>query len=522
MKKTILMALVMLFGVIVSAAQPKFTEKELAYLPATAQIALFKAGIITPSEVLEAQIAQVQKYNGSYNTERRDLEKELNTFNAGKINAICFDRFAEARQAAKAATERYRNGTARRLEGVTVGVKNENSVVGWRVDMGSLVLKDIPPCTQDCPLIERLKNEGAILVFSTTVPELYVSCMTWSRLYGVTRNPWNLAYGVGGSSGGSGAALAAGFCTIATGSDMGGSIRLPASMNGVYGFKPPFGRVPTSEIAYETLGPLTRTFDDLVLMQDIIAGPHPRNHATLRPKLDYPTEYKSLKGAKVAVCYFPKWLDGGCDKEVNEALDKVAEALKKSGAEVISIDSDWSVQGGKLATFINGLLSTEMYELIDIAADHQDLLCRNVKPFFADISAYNPRALLKATALGEESHADVQENVFGKGCIALIMPTLATPFVSPSFQATENDAALVNGKEVRSNDIILTPIWNLLNRYPVVDMPVMLSSKRVPIGVQIVGNTYDDLAAFRVAAGLSKVLPQLYTGDRFPDFREQK
>ena len=158
MKKTILIVLVMLFGLIVSAAQPKFTEKELAYLPATTQIALFKAGIITPSDVLEAQIAQVQKYNGSYNTERRDLEKELNTFNAGKINAICFDRFAEARQAAKAATERYRNGTARRLEGVTVGVKNENSVVGWRVDMGSLVLKDIPPCTQDSPLIERLKT----------------------------------------------------------------------------------------------------------------------------------------------------------------------------------------------------------------------------------------------------------------------------------------------------------------------------------------------------------------------------
>ena len=204
------------------------------------------------------------------------------------------------------------------------------------------------------------------------------------------------------------------------------------------------------------------------------------------------------------------------------ALDRVAEALKKTGAEVISIQSDWSVQGGKLATFTRGLLSTEMYELIDLAADHQELLCRNVKPFFADISAYNPRALLKATMLGEESHADVQKNVFGEGCIALIMPTLATPFVSPAFQATENDVAWVNGKEVRSNDIILTPIWNLLNRYPVVDMPVMLSSKRVPIGVQIVGNTFDDLAAFRVAAGLSKVLPQMFTGDRFPDFREQK
>ena len=522
MNKTIWMALIMLSGVVVSAAHPKFTQRELAYLPATAQIAMFKAGVITPTDVLEAQITRVKQYNGVYNTKRRDLGKGLKSFNAGKINAICFDRFAEARKAAKAATERYRNGTARRLEGVTVGVKNENNVVGWRVDMGSLILKDVPPCTDDCPLIERLKNEGAILVFSTTVPELYVSCMTWSRLYGVTRNPWNLAYGVGGSSGGSGAALAAGFCTIATGSDMGGSIRIPSSMNGVYGFKPPFGRVPTSEIAYETLGPLARTFDDLVLMQDIIAGPHPKNHASLRPKLDYPTQYQSLKGVKVAVCYFPKWLPGGCDKEVNQAMDKVAAALKKAGAEVKIIKSDWTVQGGKLSIFIKGLLSTEMYELIDLAADKQDLLCSNVKPFFKDIKAYSPKALIKATMMGGETHADVQKKVFCDDCIALVMPTLATPFVSPAFQATKDDGAVINGKTINSNEILLTPVWNLLNRYPVVDMPVMLSSKRVPIGVQIVGNTFDDLAAFRVAAGLSKVIPQMFTGDRFPDFREQK
>ena len=523
MRKLVLsLAVFVLSGAAAFAAQARFTQEELAYLPATAQIALFKAGVVTPLEVLEAQIARVQKYNGVYNVERRDLEKELKTFNAGKINAICFDRFAEAREAAKAAGERYRDGTARRLEGVTVGVKNENAVRGWRVDMGSLVLKDVPPCEADSPLIERLRNEGAILVFSTTVPELYVSCMTWSRLYGVTRNPWNLAYGVGGSSGGTGAALAAGFCTIATGSDMGGSIRIPASMNGVYGFKPPFGRVPTSEIAYETLGPLTRTFDDLVLMQDVIAGPHPRNHSTLRPKLDYPTQYPSLKGAKVAVCHFPRWLAGGCDREVDAALDKVAEALKKAGAEVKVINADWTVQDGKLATFIKGLLSTEMYELIDLAADHQDLLCANVKPFFKDPNAYNPKALIKATLLGEESHADVQKSVFGDGCIALVMPTLATPFVSASFQATPEDVAVVNGKTVANNDILLTPIWNLLNRYPVVDVPVTLSSKRVPIGVQVVGNTYDDLAAFRVAAGLSKVLPQFYVGDRFPDFRDEK
>ena len=90
---------------------------------------------------------------------------------------------------------------------------------GWRVDAASLLLKDSEPRTDDEAMIQKLREEGAIFVFQTTVPEQYISPMTWSRLYGVTRNPWNLYYGTGGSSGGSGAALAAGFCTLATGSD---------------------------------------------------------------------------------------------------------------------------------------------------------------------------------------------------------------------------------------------------------------------------------------------------------------
>ncbi len=121
MQKNISIVLIMLVGVVAFAGPQKFTQQELAYMPATVQIALFKTGVIKPSDVLEAQIAQVKKHNGVYNTERRDLVNELNTFNSGNVNAICFDRFEEARKAAKAADERYRNGTARRLEGVTVG-----------------------------------------------------------------------------------------------------------------------------------------------------------------------------------------------------------------------------------------------------------------------------------------------------------------------------------------------------------------------------------------------------------------
>ena len=176
-----------------------------------------------------------------------------------------------------------------------------------------------------------LLSEGAILHIQTTVPELYIHSQTWSRLWGVTRNPWNLHYAVGGSSGGSGAALAAGFTTLATGSDMGGSIRIPASLCGLYGFKAPFGRVPTSETTFETLGPLARTFDDMVLMQNVITGPHPKVHAALRPKLDYPRTYGGLKGVRIALDYFESWIPEGIDPSVREALADAAAVLRGQG-----------------------------------------------------------------------------------------------------------------------------------------------------------------------------------------------
>ena len=514
-------ALVVAIGANAVSAEPKFSQEELAYMPAVKLIELFKKGETTPSEVLEAQISRVKKYNGEYNVSRRDLVNELDTFNAGKVNAITFDNFDEARKLAKEAEERYRNGTARRLEGITVGVKDENEVKGWRVDAASLLLKDREPCDSDGAMIQKLRSEGAIFVFQTTVPEQYLSPMTWSRLYGVSRNPWNLYYGTGGSSGGSGAALAAGFCTLATGSDMGGSIRIPSSMNGLYGFKPPFGRVATSENVYETLGPMARTFADMVLMQDIIAGPSPMTHASIRPKLEYPQEYAPMKGQKVAVAYFKNWLKGGLSQESDHAIDTAVEALKKAGAQVEVIELDVNAENF-MPTYFKGLMSSSMYAIFDGLEQHRDKFSAYVKNLEAYAGKLTPQDQVNAEMMLAKLHRDVQQKVFENGCIALVMPTLATPYFPADLEATPDKTAQVHGETYPSTNLMLTPIWNLASRYPVVDMPVELSDKNVPVGVQIVGNTYDDLTAFRVAYALSKVIAPLYEDGRFPDFRNAK
>ena len=113
-------------------------------------------------------------------------------------------------------------GEPRPLEGLTVALKDEHNRTGWAVTMGSLIYKDAPPATENAAIVDMLEAAGAVMHIQTTVPEMYLEGTTWTRLWGVTRNPWNLHYTPGGSSGGSGAALAAGFTTLATGSDMAG------------------------------------------------------------------------------------------------------------------------------------------------------------------------------------------------------------------------------------------------------------------------------------------------------------
>lgn len=520
----LLTALVCLFFALIgNASAHSFTQEELAYMPATKQLKLFKAGVIAPIDVLEAQIARVEKYNGPIKKDSRDLLDDYKTWN-GKVNAISFERFEEARKAALESGKRWKNGTARALEGITVGIKNENEVEGWRVDQGSLLLKDTPPCTADGPIVESLKNAGAILTFSTTVPEFYLTFTTWSKLYGITRNPWNGEYNVGGSSGGSGAALAAGFCTLATGSDMGGSIRIPASFNGIYGFKPPFGRVPTSNIQYETLGPLARTFEDMVLMQNVINGPSPETISSLRPRLEYPMQYKDLKGVKIAVSHFSEWSGVGNDKEVTAAVDATVKALRKAGATVDVIEFDW--KGSEfMPVFFEGLMSTSMYILIDsLEEKDRPQLTTYADAIFKIKDGLGPKKVIAAEMLQYKCHREIQSKVFEKGYMALVVPSVLTAEIRADMDIDDTAKPVINGKPLEGDSMraVITPIFNLLNTYPVVNVPVAVSSNNVPIGLQVVGNTYSDLEAFRVAAQLSKVMPKLYTGSMMPDFRNMK
>ena len=437
------------------------------------------------------------------------------------VNACTYTHFPSALEAAKESELRYRNNTARPLEGITVALKDEYDVKGWITTAGSRVLRD-NVATTNHPAVDKLRDAGAVLHLQTTVPEMYFAAVTWTDLWGVTRNPWNLRYTVGGSSGGSGAALAAGMTTLATGSDMGGSTRIPCAFNGLYGFKPPYGRnapPPGSTFLMpSTEGPMARTFEGMVRLQNVMSGPAPYTATALRPKLELPLRYAPIRGMRIAFSMNQSWAEVADDTQANtrDAL----RILDNAGATIEEIDLNLGVDGPQLRTaLVNALLSGGFGEDLKQLSAFSDQLTTYGR-YFAGIAA-SERGTAEAKQAEEMInmlYARIQDAVFLKGYSAVLMPTLATSNVPAAFDPTTDDMR-INGTIVEPNvGWILTALWNLLNWNPVVSVPTGLNRNQVPTGLQICTTTYDDITAMQIAAAYSSAAPALFSGDRFPAF----
>ena len=469
------------------------TGDPLSYASVDDLIAMFRAKRASPVDLLKAQIERIEALNS-------------------KINCITDAHFDEARKEARESEVRYRRGEARPLDGITVAIKDEFARPGWRITQGSLIYKDSPPATENAAIVDLLEAAGAVMPFQTTVPEFYLFLGASTRAWGTTRNPWNLEYSPGGSSAGSGAALAAGFATLALGSDMGGSIRIPAAQTGGYGFRPPFGRVAGGEIPYATSGPMARRFDDLVHLQNAIVGPSDKDMAAIRPRLDYPAEYCPLSGWRIAV----DWGAGIADliPSVKDAMLKGIEALRGAGCVVNEVDCGFSKD--QKFVYIRGLLATSIGTLLEDSRAHRDLL----SPYMADVldlvGPVGPAQAEAAETLTKKLHRQVQQRVFGKGYRLLLMPTMATPLVAADmFRSKQNKVEMWAGTGFA---FALTWPWNLLNRYPIVDVPLGVVEDRMPSGMQAISQTFTDLDAFQFAFNWSRLRPPLFAGKRFPTF----
>lgn len=461
------------------------TATDLAYLTATEALAAFKDKRLKPSLLLETLIARIEQVNPV-------------------INALTDCYFDEARTLALAADRAYANGLAQGpLLGVPVLVKDAQRVAGKRTTFGSLLHLDADPDEMSDPMIERLQEAGAIILARTTVPEFCISGVCRSRAWGHTLNPFNTDYGPGGSSGGSAAALAAGFAPIATGTDIGGSIRIPASCCGVVGFKPPHGRNPDGPPAnfdrYNHCGPLARSVSDLRLVQQVVSGAHPRDHDSLREIVALPETPARLEGTKIAYS-----IDLGyrpVDPEVEANTRATLERFAELGASVTAVDVPWSDACDKAATHWYNTMHY-LRQAAWAAEEHQDQLCDYTLAAASSVAT---------TTLDDVSRSwEVQHGMYQSfGAIMedhhlFVCPTNTIPAVRANHDPCDPNFQ-INGQRVDPEyGWILTHHFNMLHNCPVMAIPSGFSKAGIPTGIQIVGRTFDDATVFQAARSLEQ------------------
>jgi Asp-tRNA(Asn)/Glu-tRNA(Gln) amidotransferase A subunit family amidase len=459
---------------------------DLCYTPATELVRLYHAGEVSPVEIVQNSLARIAEVNPT-------------------LNCFCFTYPEEALAAAKTAEQRFASGTARVLEGLPLAIKDFTPTRGKVTTRGSRLLENWVP-ERSAVIVERLEAAGAIMVGKTTTPEFATSGFTDSPLWGITRNPWNTARTPGGSSGGSGAAVASGCVPFAEGTDMGGSVRIPAALCGIAGLKPSLGRIPMDIIdtVYDNIshfGPLARSVADTALFLDVAQGAHSSDIQSLpRCELSLPPA-GNVSGMKFA-------LDvtlGFCavDASVEANLRTSADALRDAGAVVEEIELGWDRNIVDLWEKTWSVFMAAAYDQpTDVPlADNRErmsdyLVCLieegrtydavNVRSWEFERSRY----WRKLGAVLEQYHA-------------LLCPTMA--ITAPPVEIRDWDFGKVNAQGL-SEFMDMTSPFNYTAQCPALSVPSGFADG-LPTATQIVARRYDDALALNIGAAIEHVMP---------------
>jgi len=423
----------------------------------------------------------------------------------GQINAYATVDAEGAIEAAKKAEKRWKkNKPLSRLDGVPVSIKELIHTKGMPTVMGSQAIPaDSQPWDYDAPSVARLREAGAVIVGKTTSPEFGFKGVTDSPLRGITRNPWSPDKTPGGSSGGSGAAVAASMGPLSVGTDGGGSIRIPSSFCGLVGMKATFGRVaaypPSMHGTMANAGPMARTVEDCAAMLNVIGKPDIRDWYSLQDDgVDYE---KHLRGGvrKLRIAYSPTLGSGATvDPEVAKLVAKAAWRFEELGAKVEQVDVP--VHGFDVGgMFLTHWLSSVAHLLKVTPKERHNL--------------FDP-ALVQAGEMGARYSTDdlvgAQQqrrmlghhyNVFLQKYDLLLTPTVAVQPFDVGMNAPLDAKGEPNG--------LWTPFTYVFNltRQPAISLPCGVSKAGLPVGLQIVGGHYRDALVLRAARAYAHAHP---------------
>ena len=446
------------------------TVTSLHDLSAVDLIAGYRGRQFTPIEVLEEVLAHIAVWEPHI--------KALYAFDPDG-----------ARATARASTERWQNGEPiGPFDGVPATIKENIATKGVPVPLGAASSR-LVPAAADAPPAARLREAGAVIYSKTTMPDYGMLSSGLSSFHPLTRNPWNVSKNPGGSSSGAGAAAAAGYGPLHLGTDIGGSVRLPACWCGLVALKPSLGRIPIDPpYVGRVAGPMTRTVDDAALMMSVLSRPDRRDGMSLPPDgINWKALDKSPRKLRIGLMLDPG-VGQALENDVREVAVKAAKAFETAGAVV---------------TEVGGIMTREILDGLDNfwRARMWDELSRLSA---AERAKALPYILQWAEAGAKLSGVEVVRGFNATMTIRAAAAKLFTDLdyvispVSPVVNFAAELAAPINDPEKPFEHIAYTVPWNM-SENPAVSINGGYDGKGFPIGVQIVGRRFDDLGVLGMA-----------------------
>ena len=442
---------------------------DLADWPASELLDAFARKTASPVDVTKAVIARIEAY-----------EPQLQALYA-------FDPDAALRDAT-ASEQRWMKGEARALDGIPATIKENIATKGTPVPLGTAA-RPLVPAPEDAPSAARLREDGVVILAKTTMPDYGMLSSGLSSFHPLARNPWDLSKNPGGSSAGAGAAAAAGYGPFHIGTDIGGSIRLPAAWCGVFGLKPSFGRIPIDPAYYgRVAGPMTRTVRDAALMMRSLVRPDDRDPMSLPyedlPWLDLGID---IEGLRIGVM-----MDAGVgmplDPEVRASIDNAAKAFADAGAIVEAmpafitremldgLDDFWRQRAWMdIAPLSEAARGKILPYILQWAEGGKDLTGAEV------YSGMNQMMAMRHAAVAATRRFDF--------VIAPVAPCVAYP---------AELASPIHNPEEPFEHIGYTVAFNMSDQ-PAASVNAGFTKAGLPIGLQIIGRRFDDVGVLRLS-----------------------
>ena len=450
---------------------------EICYMGAGDLSKLVQSKEISPIEIIEAHLTRIDA-----------TEPVLNSF----ITLLADQARKSARQAEKdIQAGRYKGP----LHGIPVALKDLYNTGGVRTTSGSKIFDTFIP-TEDCTVAAKFHQAGAILLGKLNMHQFAYGPTGENPDYGHMHNPWNPDMVTGGSSGGSGSAAAAGQCTITTGSDTGGSIRIPAALCGIVGLKPTYGlvsRYGLSALSWslDHPGPMTRTVEDTAITMNVIAGHDPKDVASA--KVDIPDYTSALtgdvKGLRIGIV--KEYFEAPLDPQVRKAVMDAISLLESMGAEIKEVSYPMFNQSQAISSTV--LMS-------EATAYHRDLLENDGHQLYEPIRQRLEAGLFISAA--EYLRAQQARSIFDQQGRRLLdeVDLLAGPTEPVTAPAILASKVMAGEQEVGVVGALTqyTRPYNI-NGFPAISVPCGFSDDGMPIGLQLAGRPFDELTVLRAA-----------------------